>query len=275
MKKAIGFTGKGLGVLAFAVLCLICLVPFVLLPLMGSYSTEELMQKLPFSFGDHFFENTRTLLKSNFLRVYLNSVLVTVGSIVLSVSISVLAAYSIAKFQYRGAKLFNTLIVVTMMVPGQISTIGYIMEMRAMGMTNSLWPLIFTWMAHPFTCFFLIQFMKNSVPTEVIESGRIDGASEPRILFSLVLPFIRPGVATTVIMLFLWSWNNYTLPMLMINDNEMFTIPLYVANLISEFRFDIGGRMAALTWAVFPVIILFAVFSKSFIAGISAGSVKG
>lgn len=275
MKKALSVAGKAVGGIAFVLLCLACLVPFILLPLMGSYSTEQLMQQLPFTFGDWFWKNTQTLLQSNFTQVYMNSILVSVGSILFSVSISVLASYSLAKFRFKGSKLINTLIVVTMMVPGQISTIGYIMEMRALNLTNTLWPLIFTWMAHPFTCFFLIQFMKSSVPNEIIESGRIDGASEPRILFSLVVPFIGPGVATTVILLFLWSWNNYTLPMLLINNNDLFTIPLYVANLISEFRFDIGGRMAALTWAVFPVIILFAIFSKSFIAGISAGSVKG
>lgn len=275
MKKMFGTCGKMIIWVVFALLLLSCLIPFVLLPLMGSYSTEELMRQLPFTFGDKFFENTKTLLEGNFLKVYLNSILVSVGSIVFSVVISVLAAYSVTKFRYKGASLITTLIIVTMMVPGQISTVGYIMEMRAIHLTNSLWPLILTWMAHPFTCFFMIQFMKSSVPTEVIESGRIDGASEPRILFSIVLPFIRPGIATTVILLFLWSWNSYTLPMLMINNNDMFTIPLYVANLISEFRFDIGGRMAALTWAVFPVIILFVIFSKSFIKGIASGSVKG
>lgn len=110
---------------------------------------------------------------------------------------------------------------------------------------------------------------------EIIESGRIDGASEPHILVSLVFPFIVPAVSTIAILLFMWSWNNYTLPMLIINSNDMFTIPLFVSNLISEFRFDIGGRMAALTWAVLPLLVIFSIFSKSFIKGIAAGSVKG
>ena len=117
--------------------------------------------------------------------------------------------------------------------------------------------------------------MKDAVPNEILESGRLDGASEPRILASLVFPLIRPGLSTTVILMFLWSWNNYMLPMLTINENSKFTIPLFVSNLISEFRFDIGGRMAALTLAVFPILIIFAIFSKSFIEGIAAGSVKG
>ena len=271
---AISF-GKIVGILFFVFLMLICLIPFVLLPLMASYNTDDLMRQLPFWFGKDFMNNVRTLLQTSFLTTYWNSILVSLGSILLSTTVSVLAAYSIAKFRYKGQKFFLGLILITMMVPGQVSTVGYIMEMRAMRLINSLWPLIFTWIAHPFTCFFLIQFMKTSVPTEILESGRIDGASEPRILGSLVFPFIRPGLSTTVILLFLWSWNNYTLPMLIINTNDKFTIPLFVSNLISEFRFDIGGRMVALTLAVFPVLAIFAIFSKSFIAGISAGSVKG
>lgn len=275
MNKIVGFFGKVVGVVFFGILILVCLLPFILLPLMASYKTDDLMRQLPLWFGSDFFTNVKNLMSTNFVNTYLNSILVSGGSIVLSITASTLAAYSIAKFKYKGNKFFNFLVMITMMVPGQISTVGYIVEMRNMGLVNTLWPLIFTWVAHPFTCFFLIQFMKSSVPNEIIESGRIDGASEPRILWSLVMPFIRPGLSTAVILLFLWSWNNYTLPMLVINTNGNFTIPLFVANLISEFRFDIGGRMAALTLAVFPVIIIFAIFSKSFIDGIAAGSVKG
>lgn len=275
MKKTAFGLAKIASIVFFGILILWCLLPFVLLPLMASYKTDDLMRRLPFWFGSDFLRNVKVLLTTNFLRTYLNSTLVSVGSIALSITASTLAAYSIAKYKYKGRNFFNILIMLTMMIPGQISTVGYIVEMRAMGLVNTLWPLILTWVAHPFTCFFLIQFMKSSVPDEVIESGRIDGASEPRILLSLAMPFIRPGLSTAVILLFLWSWNSYTLPMLVINANEKFTIPLFVANLISEFRFDIGGRMAALTLAVFPVLIVFSVFSKSFIEGIAAGSVKG
>ncbi len=275
MNKVTHGLGKAIYIIFFGILTLVCLLPFVLLPLMASYKTEDLMRQLPFWFGTDFFTNVKALLSTNFLKTYLNSILVSAGSILLSVSASTLAAYSISKYEYKGRKLINMLIIITMMVPGQVSTVGYIVEMRTMGLVNTLWPLIFTWVAHPFTCYFLIQFIKSSVPNEVMESGRIDGASEPRILFSLVMPFIRPGLSTAVILLFLWSWNSYTLPMLVINSNEKFTIPLFVANLISEFRFDIGGRMAALTLAIFPVLVIFTIFSKSFIEGIAAGSVKG
>lgn len=264
-----------LTVIFFAIISFVCLFPFYVLPVMGSYTTEELMKTLPFWFGSSFFENTRTLLQSNFLRTYGNSAFVTIFSIVGSVFNSVLISYAITKYRFKARKFLEGLIVVTMMLPGQISTIGYIMEMRVLRLTNSLWPLVFTWLAHPFTAFFMVQFMKDSVPMEIIESGRIDGASEPRIMISLVCPFIIPAVSTISILLFMWSWNNYTLPMLIINKNDMFTIPLFVSNLISEFRFDIGGRMAALTWAVLPLLIIFAIFSKSFIKGIAAGSVKG
>lgn len=274
-RKASRVIFRILMILCFAVLIFVCLFPFYVLPVMGSYTTEELMKTLPYWFGSSFLDNTRTLLQSNFLRIYGNSIFVTVLSIFGSAFNSVLLAFSVTKYRFKARKALETLVIVTMMLPGQISTIGYIIEMRTISMTNTLWPLVFTWLAHPFTAFFMIQFMKDSVPMEIIESGRIDGASEPRILVSLVLPFIVPAIATISILLFMWSWNSYMLPMLVINKNEMFTIPLFVANLISEFRFDIGGRMAALTWAVLPVLIVFVLSSKSFIKGIAAGSIKG
>ena len=274
-QKASRIIFRILMIICFAVLIFVCLFPFYVLPVMGSYTTEQLMKTLPYWFGNSFLNNTHTLLQSNFLRIYGNSIFVTVLSILGSTFNSVLLAFSVTKYRFKARKALETLVIVTMMLPGQISTIGYIIEMRTIGMTNTLWPLVFTWLAHPFTAFFMIQFMKDSVPMEIIESGRIDGASELRILVSLVIPFIVPAIATISILLFMWSWNSYMLPMLVINKNEMFTIPLFVANLISEFRFDIGGRMAALTWAVLPVLIVFILSSKSFIKGIAAGSIKG
>ena len=275
MKRAGIIIWKIVEAVILAVLIFVCLFPFFILPVMGSYNTDELMKSLPFWFGHRFLENTRTLLQSNFLQIYANSIFVTVLSIVGSAFNSILLAYAVTKYRFKARKFLEMLVIITMMLPGQISTIGYIIEMRTIHMTNTLWPLIFTWLAHPFTAFFMIQFMKEGVPTKIIESGRIDGASEPRILVSLVMPFILPAISTISILLFMWTWNNYMLPMLIVNKNEMFTIPIFVSNLVSEFRFDIGGRMAALTWAVLPVLIVFVFSSKTFIKGIAAGSVKG
>ena len=158
MKKTKMFGRIGM-TLVFAVITFICLFPFYVLPVMGSYTTEELMKTLPFWFGSSFFKNTQTLLQSNFLRTYANSAFVTIFSIVGSVFNSVLISYAITKYRFKARKWLEGLIVVTMMLPGQISTIGYIVEMRALHLTNTLWPLVFTWLAHPFTAFFMVQFM--------------------------------------------------------------------------------------------------------------------
>lgn len=254
---------------------LICLFPLYILPVMASYSTEQLLISLPFFFSDYFLTNTRRLLESGFQQAYLNSIFVSAVSIVFSSMFSALLAYAVTKYRFRGRRLLENMVLLTMMVPGQISTIGYILEMRKLGFVNTLWPLVFVWLAHPLTAYFMIQFMKNSVPMEIIESGRIDGCSEPRIFVSLVFPFIFPAISSVGILLFLWSWNSYTLPMLSINVKAQYTIPLFVANLISEFRIDMGAQLAGLTWAIFPILILFVIFSKSFIKGISAGAVKG
>jgi len=121
----------------------------------------------------------------------------------------------------------------------------------------------------------LIQFTKGAVPNEVIESARIDGCSEPGIFLKIVVPFIKPAISTTAILIFLWSWNNYLLPLVSINDNKNYTIPLLISTLGSEFTTDFAAQMTAVGFAIIPIIILFIFGSKTFIEGLATGSVKG
>jgi ABC-type glycerol-3-phosphate transport system permease component len=253
----------------------VSLVPFYVMLTMSTYYNEDIFKGLPLWPGDYLLENLKTVFATNFFRVYANSLIVSVSSVVFSVLISAMAGYAVAKYQFRLKRLMNYFIIVTIMVPSQVGLIGYIIQMKNMGLGNTLFPIILTWTAFPFGAFFMTQFIKDSVPSEIIECARIDGCSEPGILFRIVFPLIVPGLSTLATLIFLWSWNNYLLPLVTINNSKWYTIPVFVSNLGIVHRTDYAARMAALAISTFPVLIVFLLGSKTFIKGITAGAVKG
>jgi len=121
----------------------------------------------------------------------------------------------------------------------------------------------------------MIQFIKDAIPDEILECARLDGCSEPRIFSAIVTPLIKPGIATLATLVFLWSWNNYMLPLIVINKQEWYTIPLLVSTLGIEHRTDHAAQMCALALAIFPMATIFLLGSKTFIKGITAGAIKG
>lgn len=249
--------------------------PLYIVFIMGTYYSEDIFKGLPVIPGDYFLENLKTVLANNYFRAYFNSLFVSVASVILSVLISSMIGYALAKYKFKGKQAIFTFILAIMMIPGQISMIGYMLEMRSLGLINTLLPLIFTWAAHPLGAFLMTQFIKDSVPTELLESGRLDGCTEPGLFFRIVVPCIKPGFLTLATLVFLWSWNNYILPLILVNRQEMFTIPLMVSTLSNQFRSDYGAIMCALALSVLPMIVIFSLCSKTFIKGIAAGAVKG
>ena len=121
----------------------------------------------------------------------------------------------------------------------------------------------------------MTQFASDGVPDELLESARLDGCSEPGIFIKIVVPCIKPGIMTLATLVFLASWNNYVLPVILINRQELFTVPLMVNSLSNAFRSDYGAIMCALGLSVLPMIVIFSLCSKTFIKGIAAGAVKG
>ena len=254
---------------------LLMFFPLYTVFVMGTYYSEDIFIGLPILPGNYLLENLETVLKNNFFQAYLNSFTISIFSVLFSVTASSMVGYALAKFNFKARKFFFSFILVIMMIPGQISMIGYIREMRAFGLMGTLLPLIFVWIAHPFGAFFMTQFIRDSVPDEILESARIDGSSESGIFFRIVLRIITPAITTLTMLVFLWSWNSYMMPLIIINKQELYTIPLMVATLSNQFRSDYGAMMCALSLAVLPMILIFTLSSKTFIKGIAAGAVKG
>lgn len=266
---------KGIAALAVAGVLCVVLFPFYIVLVMGTWQNDELLRTLPYFFGDFFLGNVKIIMHSNFLRSYFNSIVVSLSAVILCTFSASLIGFALAKYEFRLRRYIFGFIIAIMMVPQQIAIVGYIIEMRVFGLQNTLFPIIVIWLANPFSAFFMVQYMKSSVPLEIVESARIDGCSEPRIYASIVVPFIKPAIATISILIFLWSWNNYMLPLIAISRGELYTVPLFITTLGTEYRDDYGARMCALSFAIFPIMIVYLISSKNFIKGITAGALKG
>lgn len=249
--------------------------PLYIVFVMGTYYSEDIFKGMPYLPGDYFFTNLKLVVAKGFFKAYLNSILVSAASVLLSVLISSLIGFALAKYRFRGRGAIFAFVMAVMMIPGQIAMIGYMLEMRKLGFLDTLLPLIFTWAAHPLGAFLMTQFISDGVPDELLESGRLDGCSEPGLFFKIVMPCVRSGFVTLGLLVFLASWNNYVLPVILINRQELFTIPLMVNNLSNAFRSDYGAIMCALGLAILPMILIFTLCSKTFIKGVAAGAVKG
>lgn len=265
-------------VVAFALLALLTLLsvfPFYMIFVMGTYKSANLFRGLPLLPSDYFAENLTTALRNNLLGAYGNSLFLSAASVLLALFTSCGVGYALAKFRFKLKRMVYVCVLIGMMLPAQISVIGYMIEMRILGLTGSYASLLCTWIAHPFSAFFLSQFIHDSVPTEMLESARIDGCSELGLLWRMVVPCVKPGLATLATLIWLWSWNSYLLPLIAINKPEMYTIPLMVANLAAAYSTDYGAQMCALTFATLPILMIFIVGSKFFIKGLTAGAIKG
>lgn len=275
MKKTKKRISAAIKQIILILMTLVMFFPLYIVFVMGTYYSEDIFKGLPMLPSDYFLTNLKLVISKGFFSAYLNSITVSVAFVILSVLVSTMIGFALAKYNFKGKKFIFAFVMAIMMIPGQISMIGYMLEMRKMNLINTLLPLIFTWAAHPLGAFLMMQFISDGIPDELLESARLDGCSEPGIFFKIVIPCIKSGFVTLATLVFLWSWNNYVLPLILINKQELFTIPLMVNNLSNAFRSDYGAIMCALGLSVLPMIVIFSLCSRTFIQGIAAGAVKG
>jgi multiple sugar transport system permease protein len=215
-----------------------------------------------------------------FGRFFVNSVIVSVAIVVLNIVFDTMAAYAFAKLRFPGRNLIFFLLLITLMIPFQVNLIPLY---RLMVFFHEISPhlgvdtysgLIAPSMIQVFGIFLMRQFFQ-SVPDEVLESARCDGASEFRIIWSIVFPLALPGMATLAIFTFLAAWNDFLWPLLVTSSDEMRTLPVGVALLARRNTINWGNTMAGTTLASIPMIVVFLVLQRRFIEGLTAGAVKG
>jgi multiple sugar transport system permease protein len=230
----------------------------------------------PWIFGNY--HDVFTLLP--FGRFFVNSVIVSVSIVVLNIIFDTMAAYAFAKLRFPGRNLIFFLLLITLMIPFQVNLIPlyrlmvFFHEINPHLGVDTYSGLIAPSMIQVFGIFLMRQFFQ-SVPDEVLESARCDGASEFRILRSIVFPLALPGMATLAIFTFLYAWNDFLWPLLVTSSDEMRTLPVGVALLARRNTINWGNTMAGTTLASIPMIAVFLVLQRRFIEGLTAGAVKG
>lgn len=262
-------------ILAIVIVSLISFIPFYYTLVMSTHSTDEIMLGASWLPGSYLLTNIKTALNSTFWVAFKNSLIVSLTAMAGSTMISLMAGYGLAAYRFRMKKVIYNFVLLTMMVPSVLGIIGYMQEMRVLKLSGTLVPLILIWLPSGFGVFWITQYLQNSLQMELVESGRLDGCGEFGIFIRIVLPCIKPAIITLCLLIFLWSWNSYMMPLVMVNKADNYTIPLYIQSLGNEHRKDIAAQITGLLISIAPLIAAFAVFSKDFIRGLTEGAVKG
>ncbi len=212
--------------------------------------------------------------QSNFLLNLRNSLVVSVSSTILTVLINTMAGYALSKYIFPGRNLIFAVMIATLMIPLQVIMVPIFLQLKALGMLNTLWGVIIPPAATPTGIFLARQYMLT-LPNSMIEAARIDGAGEARLFFRIILPLSKPIVATITIFSFMWRWNDYLWPLIVITSNRLQTLQQALAGFVGQLQINWASLLAMTTISMIPVVTVFLVFQRYFMSGISAGSVKG
>ena len=208
------------------------------------------------------------------VRWLLNTVWMAVAAMLLTCVTAALAGYALAKKRFIGRTVVFTLIVCAMALPKQVILIPLIREMSSLKLYNTMSAVVYPIVGWPFGVFLMKQFAE-SIPGEILEAARIDGASEIKTFTTIVYPMIKPGVGALAIFTFISSWNDYFMQLIMLSSTKNLTISLGIANMQAENSTDFGLIMAGAAFAAVPIIIVFVIFQKYFTKGITMGAVNG
>ena len=259
-----------------ALVTLIVLMPLVWMVSVSFMAPGEAAVFPPPLFpSDPTLDNYRTLFGTYGIGRYLaNSVLVSTLATILALMFVVPAGYAFAKLRFTGREAVFQALVAAMVVPGQIGMLPLFLELKAMGLVNSYAGALVPWLAGIFGIFLVRQFCL-SIPTELLEAARIDGASEGLILRKIVLPALKPVLITLALFIFLGSWNDFMWPLISLADQDLYTLPVALAALSREHVQDNELMMAGSVVTVVPVLVLFLALQRHYLSGLLAGSVKG
>lgn len=270
-------------IVAYTVLVLLaalCIFPFVILIINSTRSHPDIQKGFSMIPGKSLLVNLKNVLGNDNLPVVkgiMNSLIISSLTAMVCTYFSALTAFGIHAYNFRYKKVIFTFILMIMMVPVQVSTLGFLELIDGFGLMDTYVPLIVPSIAAPAVFFFMKQYMESILPVSIIEAARIDGSMEFNTFNRIVLPIIKPAMAVQAIFTFVTAWNNFFLPALVIESSEKKTLPILIYQLRSAdfLRFDMGQVYLMVLIAIVPVVVVYLFLSRYIIAGIAVGSVKG
>ncbi len=261
-------------------LCILSLIPFWIMIVNATRTSVDIQSSFTLIPSHYLMENWQKLLYQAsqnvpLWRYMVNSLIIAGGSTVLSVYFSTMTAYGVTAYKFRGASFAWAFIMAIMMIPVQVSSIGFFRFMYQIGWGNNYMPLIIPAIAAPATVFFMRQYMISALPLEILDSARIDGSGEFRTFNTIAMPLMKPAVATQCIFAFIGSWNNFYTPSMLLTSQAKMTLPMFVQQMRGErFRSDHGIIYVGLVVTIMPIFIVYFLLSKYIIAGVALGGVK-
>ena len=270
--------------LALIALTLMCLIPIWILVVNATRAHTDIISKVSLIPSTHLFDNMRTLKENklyntffNPLRGMLNSLIIAGGCCALTVFFSGLTAYGLVVYDFKLKGPAFVFILAVMMVPTQVTAVGFMNLLIQMNLLDSYIPLIVPSIAAPAIVFFMRQYMLSSFPLDIIEAARIDGSNEFRTFLTISIPMMKPAFAVQAIFAFIQKWNDYYTQSIVLvsGKKEQLTMPMMVQKVISIDRSpDSGANYAAIFLSIVPVVVIYIILSKFIIGGVAAGGVK-
>ena len=275
-------SSRGRSILAHTVLILLsfmCLFFFYVLIINATRSHADLQKGFSALPGKYFFTNLKNVANDGsfpMFRGILNSLIVSGCSAALCTYFSALTAYGLYAYDFKAKKVAFTFIMAILVMPTQVTAMGFLKLVTNMGMYDSLLPLSIPSIASPAVFYFMYSYLQSSLPISLVEAARIDGSGEFRTFNHIVLPIMKPAIAVQAIFTFVGSWNNYFVPALIIQSKNKMTVPILIATLrgADYMNFDMGKIYMMITVAIVPIIIIYLLLSKYIIAGVTLGGVK-
>ena len=279
LKKGVGIHARRLiAYIVLIIVSILCLFWFYVLFINATRSNGELQSGFTLVPSSHLWENWKNL-RNGTLPVWngmFNSLIVSSLSAVLSVYFSTMTAYAIHAYDFKLKKYIYPFILMIMMIPTQVTALGFIKLVSNMNLEDSFIPLIVPTIAAPVTFFYMKQYMESTLSLEMIEAARIDGSKEWNTFNKIILPIMKPAVATQAIFQFIAQWNNLFTPTILLTTDSKKTLPMFVQLLSSnQFRTDYGVVYVGLFVTIIPLVVVYLVLSKYIVAGVALGGVKG
>ncbi|SFF94938.1 MULTISPECIES: carbohydrate ABC transporter permease [Streptococcus] len=260
-------------------LSFMCLFFFYILIINATHSHAELQKGFSALPGGSLFDNLSKVANDGSFPMFhgiLNSLIISGLTAAICTYFSALTAYGLYVYDFKLKKVAFTFILAILVMPTQVTSMGFLRLITNMGMYDSWLPLIIPSVASPAVFYFMYSYLESSLPLSLVEAARIDGSNEFRTFNTIVLPIMKPAIAVQAIFTFVGSWNNYFIPALVIQTKSKMTVPILIATLrgADYMNFDMGKIYTMILVAIVPIIIVYLFLSKYIIAGVTLGGVK-
>jgi multiple sugar transport system permease protein len=259
------------------VLVLLAIIPIYVLMINATRTTEQINLGLTLIPGTNAMYNWNALTSRGFQiwQGFANSSIISIGTTALVVYFSALTAYGLHVYKFRGRLALWAVILVIMMLPGSLTFIGFVQFMNMINLRDSYIPLIIPGIAAAGAVLFIRQYMMSVLSLELIDAARIDGANEFHVFNVIILPIIIPALAAQAIFSFVGSWNNFLTPLVLIDSQSKYTLPMLVYMLRGDiYRTEYGGISLGIAISLVPIIIFYAFMSRYIISGLTMGGIK-